>query len=201
MEIIIILVIISIVISSVNKRNQEQKKRAQAQQARRSQRPLTPEEIEQIHMRQAEARRNQEDIFPAVTPPPRPQVRSQQAGTPQGAQSGSMAGASSEGRHRPIMATEAEKAQRNQPRLNAELSHRNVAAPMHVVKPITESAHTHMETSMTGFTDCQPVPLLTVLAEEEQAPAVNMEFSRSALVQGILYSEILGKPRALRRRA
>jgi len=78
-----------------------------------------------------------------------------------------------------------------------------VTAPaMHVVKPLTESRHSHMETSMTGIApDCGP-EFSHDLAYEGKAPALQrpaLLFDNSSVVNAILYSEILGKPKALRR--
>lgn len=79
-------------------------------------------------------------------------------------------------------------------------------AARHVVKPLTESHHSHVESSISGVSaacDVQddPVPVEedAYRIEEAAAPAYSFSFDRNAAVQAILYSEILGKPKALRR--
>lgn len=77
----------------------------------------------------------------------------------------------------------------------------------HVVKPMTESSHAHTESSMGGGHTCPPEPSAPavkrpapVCAESEpRVPLPKLGFTRDELVKGILYSEILGKPKALRR--
>lgn len=80
-------------------------------------------------------------------------------------------------------------------------------AARHVVKPLTESDHTHMESSISGVDAGCHVPDAPVpeeddayrIRENSSAPAFFLAFDRSAAVQGLLYAEILGKPRAMRR--
>ncbi len=103
------------------------------------------------------------------------------------ATSGSMNYASSEG-----LSTEGESAARG-------------TTLRHVVKPMTESHHFHTESSMTG----RDVPCEDSYAEAEVADAYsNAEqdaaysldiTDREKIIQGVLYSEILGKPKALRK--
>lgn len=78
----------------------------------------------------------------------------------------------------------------------------------HVVKPMTESSHAHTESSMGGGQECpapvSPVPTVKkaapVCAESEPRIALpKLGFTRDELVKGMLYAEILGKPKALRR--
>lgn len=71
---------------------------------------------------------------------------------------------------------------------------------LRVVKATSEGGHSHQETSMTGDRKCPPPE-----ADQTKLPiAVNvggfhLEFESTSVKQGILYSEILGKPKALRR--
>lgn len=65
------------------------------------------------------------------------------------------------------------------------------------------SRHGHEETSMSGFADaeCLDQPgMQTAAAPETAAPAAcgDLRFDGRAVVAGILYAEILGKPKALR---
>ena len=111
------------------------------------------------------------------------------------AQSGSMNYASSEGRStegggglkRPPLARETMP----KPSLN------------HVVKPMTESHHSHTEASISGreakceerYTEAEDA---YSGAEQRAAYAVDIG-DREKIIQGILYSEILSKPKALRK--
>lgn len=77
----------------------------------------------------------------------------------------------------------------------------------HVVKPLTESTHRHVESSMTGIEECHepavPQPherdAYARSAEQAELP-YRLMFNRDAVTQGVLYAEILGKPKALRKR-
>lgn len=71
----------------------------------------------------------------------------------------------------------------------------------HTVAPSFETGHYHAETSMTGFEECpaepsgkQP-PSAPVVAV---APHINLQFGEAEMVKGMIYAEILGKPKALR---
>ncbi|MBS5880440.1 MAG: hypothetical protein KIC63_09970 [Clostridium sp.] len=81
------------------------------------------------------------------------------------------------------------------------------SAARHVVKPLTESAHRHVESSITGIEECREP--LAPEPHERDAYADRMEetrlpygltFGKNAVAQGVLYAEILGKPKALRKR-
>ena len=75
----------------------------------------------------------------------------------------------------------------------------------HTVKPFTETEHRHMETSLTGISDCtsELSPLVTVnetiTAASERKAGLKVNLTSQNLAQAILCSEILGKPKALRR--
>lgn len=75
----------------------------------------------------------------------------------------------------------------------------------HTVKPFTETEHRHMETSLTGISDCtsELSPLVTVnetiKAASEMKAGLKVNLTSQNLAQAILCSEILGKPKALRR--
>lgn len=75
----------------------------------------------------------------------------------------------------------------------------------HVVKPVTESSHHHEESSISGIEPpCAPEP---EDINSEDAYAMNegvkarysFGFDRSSVVNGLIFSEILAKPKALRR--
>lgn len=77
----------------------------------------------------------------------------------------------------------------------------------HVVKPLTESTHRHVESSMTGIEEChepavpQPHERDAYARGTERAELpYGLVFNRDAVTQGVLYAEILGKPKALRKR-
>ena len=74
----------------------------------------------------------------------------------------------------------------------------------HVVTSTLEGGHTHTESSMTGEESCPPPKAVTqkpaAVQTQPAAPAgALLDFHPNNVVQGILYSEILGKPKALRR--
>ncbi len=75
----------------------------------------------------------------------------------------------------------------------------------HVVTSTLEGGHTHTESSMTGEESCpQPNPVAAVKrSEEEKTAAENvgglLGFRPNEVLQGILYAEILGKPKGLQR--
>lgn len=95
----------------------------------------------------------------------------------------------------------------------------------HSVKPMTESTHAHTESSMSGIIEsCPPeisdiqtaanaaynVPSAARLEVQSAANAAynlpdaavqgkRFSFERGSVTQGLLYGEILGKPKALRR--
>ncbi len=71
----------------------------------------------------------------------------------------------------------------------------------HVVEPSMKSGHAHMETSMTGIEDCGETRvsednLIVVGQIGKELPHFD---SKAAIVYGIICSEILAKPKALRR--
>lgn len=111
------------------------------------------------------------------------------------AQSGSMNYASSEGR-----STEGGGGHKRPP-----LARETMPKPSlnHVVKPMTESHHSHTEASISGreakceerYTEAEDA---YSGAEQRTAYAVDMG-DREKIIQGILYSEILSKPKALRK--
>ena len=72
----------------------------------------------------------------------------------------------------------------------------------HVVTSTLEGGHTHTESSMTGEESCPPpTPAAQHPAAAVQTPAANagtlLSFQTNSVLQGVLYSQILGKPKAL----
>ncbi len=71
----------------------------------------------------------------------------------------------------------------------------------HVVEPSTRSGHAHMETSMTGIEDCDEARASenNVIVIGQIGTELPHFDSKAAIVYGIICSEILAKPKALRR--
>ncbi len=101
-----------------------------------------------------------------------------------------------------------------------------MAPERHVVRPSLDGGHAHSESSMTGFETCPPnaeKPLAERLADFKAAkravartiqatpasdaptvqqfdePAYPFSWDPAAVRNGLIYAEILGKPKALRR--
>ena len=75
----------------------------------------------------------------------------------------------------------------------------------HVVQSTLEGGHTHTESSMTGEEACPPPKAVAKKSPEPpKAPAADagalVSFQPNSVLQGILYAEILGKPKALQRK-
>ena len=72
----------------------------------------------------------------------------------------------------------------------------------HVVTSTLEGGHTHTESSMTGEEACPPPkpvaqkPAANVPAQAPKAGAL-LDFEANSVLQGVLYAQILGKPKAL----
>lgn len=93
-------------------------------------------------------------------------------------------------------------AQKQQPRA-AEASYGGTPRYTHVVTSTLEGGHTHTESSMTGEEACPPPKAAAVKepqAEPVPAASVNglLSFQPNSLLQGVLFSEILGKPKSQR---
>lgn len=75
----------------------------------------------------------------------------------------------------------------------------------HVVTSTLEGGHTHTESSMTGEESCpppKPAPqkpaAVTTTPEANSGALLNLQ--TNSILQGVLYAEILGKPKALQRK-
>lgn len=77
----------------------------------------------------------------------------------------------------------------------------SVNKPGHVVEPSMKSGHAHMETSMTGIEDCGEARASenNVIVIGQIGTELPRFDSKAAIVYGIICSEILAKPKALRR--
>lgn len=69
----------------------------------------------------------------------------------------------------------------------------------HVVAPSFESGHAHQETSLTGNIPCQ-VRTLSANPDETTCLRSGALLSCDDALRGVVYAEILGKPKALRKR-
>ena len=72
----------------------------------------------------------------------------------------------------------------------------------HRLSPSYRTGHAHQETSMSGFEEnCPPTlsPAAAAAARQSAAPAA-FSWDQNAVLSGLIYSEILGKPKALRGR-
>ncbi len=75
----------------------------------------------------------------------------------------------------------------------------------HVVQSTLEGGHTHTESSMTGEEACPPPKTVAQKQPETGSHAVDtganalLNFQTNSVLQGVLYAEILGKPKALQR--
>ena len=96
--------------------------------------------------------------------------------------------------------TAAEKAQ-TKPRPAAAKDYSGTPRYTHVVQSTLEGGHTHTESSMTGEETCPPPKAAARKPEPAPVPAANarglLSFETNSVLQGILYAEILGKPKAL----
>ena len=97
----------------------------------------------------------------------------------------------------------AEKSQ-NKTKNNSGSAYGGTPKYSHVVMSTLEGGHTHTESSMTGEVSCPPQSdnsQTRAVSVAKQAPSCDalFGFEDSDLVKGLLYSEILGKPKALRR--
>ncbi|MEA4970280.1 MAG: hypothetical protein VB051_07075 [Candidatus Pelethousia sp.] len=74
----------------------------------------------------------------------------------------------------------------------------------HVVRPFTEGDHRHVESSLTGDMPCPRVsgfPGGAPPHAAHQTAASGLRLDLAGVRQGLIYAEILGKPRALQGRA
>ncbi|MBQ9832239.1 MAG: hypothetical protein IJO48_00755 [Clostridia bacterium] len=83
--------------------------------------------------------------------------------------------------------------------------HHGTKSPLtHTVRPFTETGHIHTESSIDGIQECDIMPHdvsadVSAPAPSEGAMSCPIDLSGTNAAKGIIYSEILGKPKALRR--
>ncbi|MDO5112558.1 MAG: hypothetical protein Q4E65_09645 [Clostridia bacterium] len=137
-----------------------------------------------------------DDRFPDLTPAPK--RGSLQGRSSEGFGTGrSMPNSAAEGKHTTYTPTISQSVQTD---------------AVHTVQAMTESDHYHIESSMTGIAPpCAPEIAPPTQAQQAQTSADaaynlpvaaglrHFAFDRTSVVQGLLYGEILGKPKALRR--
>ena len=93
-------------------------------------------------------------------------------------------------------------AQKQQPRA-AETSYGGTPRYTHVVTSTLEGGHTHTESSMTGEESCPP-PKMAAVKESQPEPVAAatvgglLSFQPNSVLQGVLFAEILGKPKSQR---
>ena len=93
-------------------------------------------------------------------------------------------------------------APKQQPRA-AEASYGGTPRYTHVVTSTLEGGHTHTESSMTGEEACPP-PKASVVKQPEAEPVAAtgvgglLSFQPDSVLQGVLFAEILGKPKSQR---
>lgn len=168
--------------------------------------------------RQAEARRNQP---PAYTPPPtanslpggafewlediftpQPQPGAQPYAPPYAQPaSGSLSYDSSEGLGADGGGSSLEGMASLDSREGLSLRGSSLSTLTHVVRPFTEGDHSHTESSITGDIPCPPARESALQAGAQALPSLGLRLDAAGVRQGILYAEILGKPRALQGRA
>ena len=104
--------------------------------------------------------------------------------------------------------TAAEKAQgKNKPAAGNKSAGSYGGTPRytHVVTSTLEGGHTHTESSMTGEESCPPPKAAAQnMAATVQTPQADsgalLSFAANDVLRGVLYAEILGKPKALQRK-
>ncbi len=175
---LILIVLISIMSSIANKKRKEEMKKAK-------QSPPTPNYTQRGPV-------NQRSTQPKMTPTHR------QASSPRGPQTNQKTTSGVDSKW--PWPTAAEKAQgKAKP---STPSYGGTPRYSHVVTSTLEGGHTHTESSMTGEEDCPPPrPIASKQPDAEAVPAANagalLSFQTNSVLQGVLYAEILGKPRAL----
>lgn len=96
----------------------------------------------------------------------------------------------------------ASTAAQKQPSKASEVAYAGTPKYTHVVTSTLEGGHTHTESSMTGEETCPP-PKASAVKEPQAEPAAAgvgglLSFQPNSVLQGVLFSEILGKPKSQR---
>lgn len=194
----ILAVVASIIASTVSRKKQEQAKRAaQADQAARVR------QAENMRARVGSSSKAARPAGSVMQPTVRPNPVAPSVYTPQ--YSGSMAYNSSEGMSG--SSTEGTSLGSSEGMYGTQGGNeRNYDKPRHIVTPSRETGHAHAETSITGVSDCPPdaQPLEfehedAYSHERRAGEGFKLDISKNAVLQGVIFSEVLGKPRALKR--
>ena len=194
MEIFWLILIIFAVVSRAKKKEQEAQKKAQA--SRNAQAAWQENQPGRQPMRFPEDGSRQTQPRPSTAPVSQP-VRQQRPTRPPVPAQRTAAAAGSR------MTVPAAAENRAAPQARVAATQQSTLD--HVIQPSSQGGHSHMESSMQGLAPCPPQkPVIrpaTKPAEDRPLPlAAGLNFNRDALVNGILYAEILGKPKALRRK-
>lgn len=220
--IVMLLVVVGInLISNAQKqkqREQKQREQKQQEQKRRSAAGTQQAEAEARPVRRA-PRRPIDDIFPELSNIERTKPRDDRFPDlpPKTAKGGGSAKTSPQKRafsdtEGSALGGSLEGTAMERAALYSELQADVGKTPAHIVKPLTESSHRHMESSLEGVqAECAPeaelAPAAPLAPDASQAyviPAARgisgrmFAFDRASVTQGFLYGEILGKPKALR---
>ncbi len=187
-------IVISVVSSSNKKKKAEESRQKLAAQHRAENQPppsdprfYDPQPPRPVQQRSA---RPQPD--PRFYDTPAQPARAQSAPAQQGryAQTGSLSYASTEG-------MQGDSTEGIGARVSTNVSASVKSRVSHTVRPVTESAHAHEETSITGIMpDCPDETIEEKAVSAPKAPL--LRFDHEAVVSGLIYSEILGRPKALR---
>jgi len=193
---IIILIVVISIISKSSKKKQQEKQAAERKAAREVQtmeQDPTPRPVPQGRS----ARFPDEFEGPKPQTPPRPK----QVTMAETAKRNNPIQAEIEARRRALQQTMMPPQKKAVPPLQKAPIDTTIT---HVVKPVTESAHAHTESSMGGGEPGPPkaAPVLPISVRGNTEPKIHLPklgFTRDEVVKGLLYAEILGKPKALRK--
>lgn len=227
MEIIILILFIVIAVASNKKKEQARKAEQEARRRAQGGQPYTPPPTPADAMPGAAFEPEGESIFPTLPPNGRAPYVFEEGGGPRGslrggavegreAPRGSLQGGAAEGREAPRGSLQGGSTEGWGAGGSLGGGAPIPEGPLrpsfpHTVQSLTESPHRHMETSLTGDVPCPPVALVKPQPQRTgkygaqpvpvvlSAHAYNLSFAPEDVRKGILYAEILNKPRALRR--
>lgn len=206
--IIILIAVISIITSVSKKKKQKQQTEAQRRTAQKVSQMESAQPVRPVQPTQSARFPGEFVQQPAARPQP---VRQQQVTMADLPVRANLTQAEIERRRQAVQTQMAERAHLTQQRQGTAFAPQSSIT--HVVKPMTESPHAHTESSMGGGEACPPPNMsvasgaatpaaMSVPVLQRQTAALSaisaLGFSQKELARGILYSEILGKPKALR---
>ncbi len=184
---IVIVFIIVIVFSNLSKASRQQKE----EQERRRRAAQPAKSAQNAPNQQAQAERMRPAPITTMKAPPSPTVAGA-GGTPRAADASAQGGA-------PRVFPAGREGMRPSQKqvMKTTLTH--------VVKPVTESRHRHEESSITGFTQCAPEPAgvtrpapVKRYQSRQTGLLDELRLDGNAAAKAILYTEILGRPKAKR---